>query len=746
MKRKLLCLFLLTLAASFASAESITCENGALSIELSPRNGSIIRFHDVTNGSDVARADGGEPWLMTLLVEGATKVLAPSEAGRFTHDSSTPAICRMSWSDFPVVAKDVAIDVTVRLDEGTPTSRWELAVRKPPATAIQELRFPRLLDLAQHDGESLAVPQWTGQRLLNPRTVLCAPEGKRLAWNYPGMMAMQCVAYTASNGSGLYASSDDTAAFRKTFAFWGDGPQISFEFVNYPENGAKNANEWRLPYAAILGALHGGWFDAAEQYRHWAREQAWTKDSRMQRGLVPTWLAEAGMWIWNRGRSDGVLPSAIALQDALGLPVRVFWHWWHGCPYDAGFPEYLPPREGEESFRKAIENAHEHGVKCIVYMNQRLWGMSTESWRDKNAERFAVKAEDGKVHPEVYNIFTKSPMASMCIATPFWRDTYAGIAERAIAEFGVDGIYMDQACDSMPCYDASHGHPIGGGRYWLEGFRLLSGDIRKRAAERPIALTGEGCCEAWLPYLDAMLTLQVSKERYSAPTDPWEPIPFFHAVYHPVAITYGSYSSLTMPPYDDLWPKESAPKTPLELLDRKFSRQFYLEQARAFIWGQQPTLANFMPNQLKDREEELQYVMRIAKVRHLAEKYLVRGEFLRPPEVTAPSATSTFSRLSIYAGQGEHLTTFEKTNPLALASAWQAPDGHIGIAIASIADDMLPISLAWNAAEYHMPSQGTLSRIGESGPTLIEPFQSPPAAHSLTLPPRAICLLEFADN
>ena len=35
------------------------------------------------------------------------------------------------------------------------------------------------------------------------------------------------------------------------------------------------------------------------------------------------------------------------------MPVSVFWHWWHGCAYDAGFPEYLPPREGTDAFKTA---------------------------------------------------------------------------------------------------------------------------------------------------------------------------------------------------------------------------------------------------------------------------------------------------------------------------------------------------------------------------------------------------------
>ena len=118
--------------------------------------------------------------------------------------------------------------------------------------------------------------------------------------------------------------------------------------------------------------------------------------------------------------------------------------------------------------------------------------------------------------------------------------------------------------------------------------------------------------------------------------DGWDTIPFFPAVYHPYAVAYGNYSSLTMPPYDDLWPAEFAPKEPLKLLDRKYSRQFCLEQARAFVWGQQPTIANFLPAQLTERAEELDFVMRLARLRSRATKYLLHGTFPAPAASALP--------------------------------------------------------------------------------------------------------------
>ncbi len=380
-------------------------------------------------------------------------------------------------------------------------------------------------------------------------------------------------------------------------------------------------------------------------------------------------------------------------------------------------------------------------------MNQRLWGMTTKSWEEKNVTNFAVIAADGKIHPEVYNTFTKLPCASMCMGTSFWRNHYATLTENAFA-LGVDGIYMDQACSSLACYNPAHGHPLGGGKYWMDGFRLMANDIRERAKNvRSIALAGEGVGESWLPYLDLMLSLQVSKERYSSP-DGWETIPFFQTVYHPFAIQYGNYSSLTMPPYDDLWPKEFAPKEPLKLLDRKFSRQFYLEQfnleqARAFVWGQQPTIANFKESHLQERAEEIAYALRLAKIRNDTLKFLLHGTFLRPPEMKVAREEIDISRLSIYAGQQGGLTTFRKEVPLALAGAWRATDKALGIALASISDEKQSLRLNLAKDTYIFPGRADVFQIDENGRKKISQITKRNREIAVELPPLGACLLEI---
>lgn len=741
---------LLLTCGRVGAASDVSLANGQLQIVVGRNQGDLVALTDSHSGQNFAAPvpAGAGLWELTLVP--SNKALSPTNARSFRCDrlGGKPPALRLTWDGFEVAAApELRVEAVVRLEPGQPMSRWELAVTGLGELGLGQVLFPRVVNIPRQENERLAVPMWMGQQTAEPRKVLAGKSGRgrRQQWAYPGILSLQCLAFYRQDGPGLYLACDDTAAFNKTFAFFGDAEgRLGCEVVHLPERLPALTTAWRLPYTVQLGTFEGDWFTAAERYRAWATNQVWARESRLVRGQVPDWALNTALWVWNRGRSPVVLEPALALREKLGLPVSVFWHWWHGCSYDAGFPEYLPPREGAESFTNALALAQAENIHALVYMNQRLWGMTTQSWTNEAAERFAVKGEDGKVHPEVYNTFTRQPCATMCMGTEFWRQKYAGLAERAVTDLGVNGIYMDQACTSLACYDPRHGHPRGGGVYWMHGFQALESDIRRRCAagREPVVLAGEGCGEPWLPSLDLMLSLQVSRERYAAPDD-WETIPFWPAVYHPFAVTYGNYSSLTMPPYDDLWPAEFAPAEPLKLLDRKYSRQFCLEQARAFVWGQQPTIANFLPAQLTERAEELDFVMRLARLRSRAAKYLLHGTFLRPPQVRGPVATLDMSRLSIYAGRDGGLTAFQMTSLLALAGAWRAPDGNVGIAVASIADEPTRVTLDLPHARYGLPGRASVYQMDEAGRRKLGTLRRIGHSIELELPARAARILEF---
>jgi hypothetical protein len=333
------------------------------------------------------------------------------------------------------------------------------------------------------------------------------------------------------------------------------------------------------------------------------------------------------------------------------------------------------------------------------------------------------------------------------MGTKFWKDKYSSLCDSAVNTYQTNGVYMDQACFSFLCYDKTHGHPIGGGNYWLKNFGELTKQIRSKFPKnKDVFLAGEGVNEAWLPYLDAFLTLQVSMERYAGDNG-WEPIPFFQAVYHQYAITYGNYSSLIVPPYDELWPKEYAPKDPLALLDESYSKQFLMEQARSFVWGLQPTISNYQSFLSSKRKKEIDYLLNLARVRNHGLKYLLDGKFLRSPKIKIPEAELEMSRLSIYAGKtGNTVTAFKKTAALIYSGTWRSDDNQVGIALASISDNPHHIDLMINSEDYHLSSSGRVNIIDANGVKYLADYDNGKIQISYTLQPRQVCIIEIEND
>jgi hypothetical protein len=655
--------------------------------------------------------------------------ITPRDAGRLTTSRLTgqPAALRLTWDRFPR-ARTLVVTATVTLDPRDGTSRWHLALDGLRDTPLDSVRFPRVVGIPPlGSNETLVVPQWMGQRMLDPRprfTTIAAttttdhPLGavstRRQSWAYPGALSVQTVAITADPLS-LRLSADDALAHRKSFtlAGTGDGALTLEHAVILPDPGRDD--RYTLPYHVGTGLFVGDWITLADWYRPWAMRQRWSRESRVARGLVAPWVDSTGIWVWNRGRSPMVLDPALQLQSLAGLPVSVFWHWWHKGPYDTSFPDYLPPREGAEPFTRAVRAAQQQGLHAIVYMNQRLWCTATPSWTARDAQQGAVRERDGRLRLETYNIFDPIPCATMSVTSPFWRNTYAGIADTVVDQYGIDGIYMDQAVLSLVNWRRGNDMPVGGGNYWMTGFDSLAARLRATPRARRLVLAGEGGGESWLPALDLFLTLQVSQERYSDPASGWEPLPLFQAIYHEVATTYGTYGSLTYPPYDELWPDSTRPSNALTLLDRKYAAQFRLEQARMFVWGMQPTIANLLPEQFTARREELDYLIRLARLRRQLPAMLHRGRFLRPPPLNTPDMPITLSRISIYAARRGGPIEAERRVPMVLHGAWRGADGRIAIPLASIVDTATTTQLTLSPAALGIRPGAELSWLDERG-------------------------------
>ncbi|MEQ7798990.1 DUF6259 domain-containing protein [Pedobacter sp. ASV1-7] len=678
------------------------------------RDGKLLSFKDLSNNQDflVSKIEDASIWELTFTKNSGMLPITINDAQQFEFKQPSKDLIELIWKSFKDPAfKALQVRVTINLNKQG-SSFWNIALTGIANTKIEKVIFPRISGIKNMTDEYLVAPNWMGELIKNPRRQLSGPV-KKYELYYPGHLSMQFMALYGKSKKGFYAAANDIKSFRKDFAFlYQKDGNLSYQLTQFlPLDN--NIDSYTPSYVVEIASFEGDWISAAKKYKVWGSQQYWAKESRLKNGLTPDWLTKTALWVWNRGESQNVLEPATDLKMQLGLPVGVLWHWWHNGSYDDSFPDYIPPREGEKNFVNAIKKAKDNDIQAIVYMNSIKWGNNMPSYYKENATPYTVKEQNGESKSFVYNIFTKKALTYMCMTTPFWKEKYSRIADTVLSKYGVGGIYMDQACLSALCYDPAHGHSIGGGNYWVPNFTQLTKQIREKAKRKePYILAGEGGGESWLPTLDAFLTLQVSSERYAGISDKYT-IPLFQAVYHEYGITFGNYSSLLYPPYDELWPAKYALKKVNEPLDKTFNQQFLMEQARSFVWGMQPAIANYHSSLKTERKVEIDYLLSLSRLRNKALKYLLYGSFARPPQIVIPQKEIAISKLSIYAGQDEKVTTFKKSYPMIYSGSWKSTDGCLAITLASIQEQPYTCKFNLLASDYGMKNTGKIYLLNE---------------------------------
>ncbi len=677
---------------------------------------------------------GASPWRLVVRDRLRQPRTLTALDARACHIESNSHGLDLTWTEIES-APGLIVQAAITPEEGH--LLWRLAVDGLAAdAALWRVDFPvlaGLLPIASGDDEQLLLPRAGGYVVRNPSQAIFANSeiGHRISLAYPGSMTMQFIAYYCQRSDGLMVMTQDPDGYYKRFtAERGEGPAgWTLAIEHFPAGMPQSSGRFAPPYPIALSAFRGDWTEAATRYRSWAIRQPWcSRGPLATRGDIPRWLLETGLWVWNRGRSDQVLPGIRRLGQLVQAPIALDWYWWHKTPYDTHFPDYLPPREGEASFRQAIARLHEEGVRAIVYVNGRLWGTSAQSWIAQQAGLAACKQEDGNIYREVYNVFNQAEMAPMCPTTTLWQTTLRNLVDELINRYGLDGVYIDQIGIAAPqlCFDPQHPHPPGGGNHWHRGYRQLIEAARHTTRLHPEAMfPTEGSCEAYLDLFDAFLVLDNSFERmgfYERIGLKWEPVPLFAAVYHDYALHFGSYASLAPPPYDELWPQSQGPLRSSRFDERDFTGAFYAELGRAFVAGAQPMVANVHPQQVDDPALQpcWRFLRDLVHTRLQAAPFLLYGRWLQPLALDAPEITVDFLVRGIYTSPDKERVV-QRRLPAVLASLWAAPDGRQALALANISDCSQRVT--WKAAGmsgkmvYGINGRGRipLGRIGNSG-------------------------------
>ena len=614
------------------------------------------------------------------------EVVLAADAGWGEVSERGAAAIRMEWKrPLNKALEGLGVSATVEFSGSDSSAAWTLRVANSSKDwTVWSVTFPQL---------AVAEPGPEG-KLLFPRG---PGEVKDGVWRKPfgysgpypqGWTTMQFfAAYDEKRGTGLYVGSHDPTAGRKEMAAGSkpDDRAMVLKFESFAPNMSLAGNAFEPPGKVVWRIFGGDWYDAAVIYRDWVRKDArWMpRLGRDGREDTPKWMRELCLWAQTGGGPEHVTRTVKEFAQSMGMPVGFHWYSWHKIPFDNDYPHYFPPKKG---FAEAVRDLQASGVYVMPYINARLWDT-----RDKGAEDFeftrvalagATKDEQGKPCTETYGSKEAdgSPvrLAAMCAASPVWQDRVRGIVLALLKDYGTQAVYMDQVAAAQPplCFDKTHGHPLGGGHWWVDGYGKMLGSIRT-AMPRDRMLTTECNAEPYVNLFDGYLTWHWQFDGQ---------VPAFPAVYGGALQMFGrAYKGLERPTGD------------LACAMRVGQQLVYGEQ---FGW--------LDPNIVKSKERA-EFLRQAARVRLALVRYFHAGEMARPVKLVGEMPRVRAD----WQWSGEWWVSTDAV----LTGTWRLPqERKLAVLFANVSDKPVPLTVHFDGSAYGISKDNiTVTRVEETG-------------------------------
>ena len=475
--------------------------------------------------------------------------------------------------------------------------------------------------------------------------------GAQVRSGYPA--GMQFTALQGDN-TGLYFADEDPQANRKSISLSAESDAGSLVLtITRPVlgwGGKKPVKTYASSGDAVIGPFRGDWYDATQLYRKWALTAPWTAKgpihARNNGSDIPKWLSDAIYFTVPNLRTSERVDLEIYRQSVLGPGgVAHVYNYYLSPTHDDLYPDLFPNRFGSEGFRKLIQGFHERGMRLFPYVNGFVWDEDSESYRTLHGEKGQVMRSDGSLNRgNSYGGGTW--LAGMCPASKIWQDKLIDTCRQGV-ELGLDGWYFDfLTLQRRDCYNPEHGHPICGGNYWTKSVRELFGRIRRelKAINPDVMMTTEHCAEWVIDMLDTQYVNGASGTK----------APLYQAVYHDYSLLYGGLENVNGPEVVGRW----------WLLGNQ-NGWHNMEGAYTMPESQGSSAELW-------RKEADYYRRQLRCHREFALPYLAYGRMLRMPRIATDLPETGSSQ------EDKHFKV-PYTVPVVEGTAWQAPDGTVGI-------------------------------------------------------------------
>ena len=677
-------------------------------------------------------------WQLRFRTQGKNLItLSPRD--RPVQVRKTSRTVDLLWSDIPLEGKKIRVKMTGQLKaKSLGMSFWKIDVENATPFSLWSLDFPGVKIQGDPQGRDiLAIPLGNGLAVQNPShnkglVAMRAYFGTNIGGAaYPcGLQTMQFATYYR-DGRGLLVATFDSDLNGKLFAYEPDPAQGCLGVVVSPQlpNMGVAGHSYHQSYEAVLGVYQGDWYDACQIYRAWAVHQVWcAKGPLYQRTDVPEWFRKApvGLIAYAAPKSALTLPNytelwvqyclkrdpnyvanyknpdelLLAYKQALGNPSSVSFQWYvwgiqtpwlmedirWGQTYHPEYPEVAPHREVPA---EAV-TMKQAGIHPIAYINAHLWEPQMPSYQQ--AQAWTAKDETGKPIDGEYN---KKPNGdfhiepSMCPSTSWYQDRMVELLTKLVKDVSFDGLYLDQltAVAPMRCFDATHGHPVGGGNHWVQGYRQLLTKLRARVRQvnPQIVLTSETVAEPYIDLLDGNLSYTPGFGGG---------LPLYKTVYGDYAIMY--YRKLTA-----------------DILEKGLP--FRQGCGEMFVNGE--VLGGFGAFQIAALNKKYavtrDYLKTLIQAFQYAQPFLIEGQMLRPLVLRTQNPD-----LSFQDDLGGVPYTF-KTPPV-LNRVYRTYDHRLGIVLTNYTDQAQQFGFRVNLKEYGFSGKNLKRTTWENGKTTVQ--------------------------
>ena len=640
------------LVAFVSAVSALYAADGGAKMLVSFDERNVLRGIQI--GSATFATGGGDLWTAEFSdgANRAKRVKASAHEAASCERTETPGAVTLVWRDIPLGGERGVLDATVTIEKRPDGSQaWRLAFANRSAKwALFSTDFPRLNQVV-NKGEADAMLPWQdhGARLLRNWEGCDREVVHQYFGHYP-----QIAAFFVGD-DGLYVAAEDPETRQKGTVV-GVGQNLCFRTPTEWGGVVGKAAEGPR-YPVVLASLKGDWWAAANRYRAFALKQKWcAKGPIKDIANYPRRMVEIPLWINSHGYPDmasNVLARAKQLFLFPSFSTGLHWHLWQHSGHDVNYPEYFPEQPGT---KECIAFCESIGQEPMPYTNGRLWSADTAGYL--MAELFAVMRADGTRYMEKYAPWTPY-QAVMCPSCPKWHHVMRNFASRILDELGAQSIFMDQigAAAAVPCYDRSHGHPVGGGGWWYDGYETALRPIRASYNDKGAFLTTEGSCEPFIGMVDGFLEVVAR-----TPDD----LPFYNAV-------YSGYTTYFCSPENN----DDDPAA------------FRALQTRELLWGN--SLGWFLPDIL-DKPDKCAILRELCEFRQKHLDTLAYGNLLDELRYASPVGQRAYEWL----GRRPNPMLFDKTfklppskfatMPDVIGNWWRTADGKVVLLAANLTD------------------------------------------------------------